>query len=305
MTDMARQLLQELMGELQDTGKRYTDPDVCKDYLVDFCPNQQFTNTKADLGPCELVHDDRLRSTYQKSEDRGRLGYEDAFYDRLQRLSHDLQRKVRRALERITAEADEQLVNPHREEKEERAIILDERIKQMAKQIEKLGEEAQVNEAYAVYKHMERLKGDLEALKRRIDSVNPMFKNEKRLEVCDVCGAFLVPNDASKRLDAHNEGKQHQGYIRIQKALEEFKKNGGSLRDSRGSGSRGGDRSYSGGHGSLAYGRSRSRSNSPYHRQDSRGRNGRRQDSRGYNDRRQDSRNRDSSRRRRRDDRRY
>ncbi|KAJ2307162.1 splicing factor [Coemansia sp. RSA 2706] len=257
MTDTARQLLQELMGELEGSGKKYTDPDVCKDHLVDFCPNQLFTNTKVDLGPCDLVHDDRLRESYQKSDDKGRLGYEEVFYDRVQRLSYDLQRKVRRALDRVTAEADEQLVNPHKEEKEERAIILDERIKQMIPQIEQLGESDNVEEAFAMFSQMERMKGDLDALKERIDSINPMFKNEKRLGVCDVCGALLVPNDASKRLDAHNEGKQHQGYIRIQKALDELKAQGGSVRESRASGARSRERSV----------KSR-RSRSPYSRRD-------------------------------------
>ncbi|KAJ2712601.1 splicing factor [Coemansia spiralis] len=287
MTDMARQLLQELMGELQDTGKRYTDPDVCKNHLVDFCPNQQFTNTKADLGPCNLVHDDRLREAYQKSADRGRLGYEEAFYDRLQYLTHDLQRRVRRALDRITTEADEHLANPHKEEKEERATILDERIQLMVGQIEELGEAAQVEEAFAMFRHMERLQGDLDALRRRIDAVTPMFKNEKRLEVCDVCGAFLVPNDASKRLDAHKEGKQHQGYIRIQRALDEYTSNGGLLRDARGPATRDSDRRYASSrrprHGSSSHDRSRSRTHSPSRRYDRR----------------------DSSRRRRHDDRRY
>ncbi|KAI9505849.1 splicing factor [Coemansia spiralis] len=269
MTDMARQLLQELMGGLEDSGNKYTDGNVCKDYLVDFCPNLLFVNTKADLGPCDLVHDDRLRGAYQKSSDRGHLGYEEAFYDKLQRLSQDLQRKVRRALDRITAEADERLVNPHREEKEEKAIILDERIKQSLKQVQDLGEQGKVIEALKLYNQTDRLKSELATLKQRIDSINPMFKNEKKLEVCDVCGAFLVPNDASKRLDAHKEGKQHQGYIRIQKALEEYKQRSGSARDSY-RGDRGGDRHHSGSRRSRydngsSY-RMHSRSPSPYHR---------------------------------------
>ncbi|KAJ2801412.1 splicing factor [Coemansia furcata] len=301
MTDMARQLLQELMGEFQDSGKRYTDADVCKDHLVDFCPNQQFINTKADLGPCDLVHDDKLRETYQKSSDRGRLGYEDAFYGRLQRLSHDLQRKVRRATERITIEGDEQLLNPHKEEKEERAIILDVRIKQALQQVLELGESGKVDEALSIFNHTERLKGDLVALKKRIDHVNPMFKSEKKLEVCDVCGAFLVPNDASKRLDAHKEGKQHQGYIRIQTALEEYKSRGGYVRETRGDD----DRRYNGG-GRRRYdagshrSRSRTRSRSPAHHRDRK----RGYDDRGYDDH-GSSRHRDNSRRHRRDDRRY
>jgi hypothetical protein len=43
------------------------------------------------------------------------------------------------------------------------------------------------------------------------------------MEVCTVCGAFLVINDTSKRLDAHMEGKQHSGYKQIREAYEEWK----------------------------------------------------------------------------------
>ncbi|KAJ2363481.1 splicing factor, partial [Coemansia sp. RSA 2607] len=269
-----------------------------------------FTNTKADLGQCDLIHDDRLKSAYQKSADRGRLGYEEAFYERLQRLTNDLQRRVRRAMDRVTTEADEELVNPYKEEKEEKAIILDERIKHMLQQVQEHGESGRVLEAYGMYLQIDKLKEDLDALKQRIDSVNPMFKNEKRLEVCDICGAFLVPNDASKRLDAHKEGKQHQGYIKIRQALEEYKKTGPATTSRDG---RGGDRWADDRHGSSSRrrryddggsrdnnrSRSGTRSRSPHSRRDRRGGNG------GYDDRPSggSSYNRDSSYRRRRDSR--
>ncbi|KAJ2818399.1 splicing factor, partial [Coemansia erecta] len=178
---------------------------------------------------------------------------------------------------------------------EERAIILDERIKQTIPQIEDLGLSAKVDEALALFMHVERMKGDLNALKERIDAVNPLFKNENRLGVCDVCGALLVPNDASKRLDAHNEGKQHQGYLRIQRALEEFKKEGGAGREElRGARSRERHSSTSRRYG-RAGSRDRSHSREPHNRRDKRR----------YDDRGPGYSHRDSSRRRRRDDRRY
>jgi len=43
------------------------------------------------------------------------------------------------------------------------------------------------------------------------------------MEVCEVCGAILVVNDSSQRLDAHLQGKQHSGYKRIREALEQNK----------------------------------------------------------------------------------
>lgn len=43
------------------------------------------------------------------------------------------------------------------------------------------------------------------------------------MEVCQVCGAFLVTNDSSDRLEAHYQGKQHQGYLKIRETLDQMK----------------------------------------------------------------------------------
>ena len=50
-----------------------------------------------------------------------------------------------------------------------------------------------------------------------------MFKMEKEMETCNVCGAFLVVNDVAKRLDAHYEGKQHIGFDKVRKELDRLK----------------------------------------------------------------------------------
>ena len=41
--------------------------------------------------------------------------------------------------------------------------------------------------------------------------------------MCQVCGAFLVTNDSSDRLEAHYQGKQHQGYLKIRETLDQIK----------------------------------------------------------------------------------
>ena len=40
------------------------------------------------------------------------------------------------------------------------------------------------------------------------------------MEICGVCGAFLVVGDAQQRMDEHLMGKQHMGYARIRAYLE-------------------------------------------------------------------------------------
>jgi len=72
--DFQRKMLAELMAPLlPETQKKFTDRDVCKNFLVAFCPNELFTNTKADLGTCSLLHETKLRATYQHSPDKGMI----------------------------------------------------------------------------------------------------------------------------------------------------------------------------------------------------------------------------------------
>ncbi|VDO38866.1 unnamed protein product, partial [Brugia timori] len=57
-TEQMAQMLNELMGvkrnaDIGDTDEPdFDEPDVCKNFLVAFCPNEMFRNTKADLGFC-------------------------------------------------------------------------------------------------------------------------------------------------------------------------------------------------------------------------------------------------------------
>jgi hypothetical protein len=41
------------------------------------------------------------------------------------------------------------------------------------------------------------------------------------MEVCQICGALLANDSTGARIDAHMIGKQHMGFIRIRKTLEE------------------------------------------------------------------------------------
>uniref|UniRef100_A0A1A9UW43 Luc7-like protein 3 n=1 Tax=Glossina austeni TaxID=7395 RepID=A0A1A9UW43_GLOAU len=45
---------------------------------------------------------------------------------------------------------------------------------------------------------------------------------EKQMEVCEVCGAFLIVGDAQQRIEDHLTGKQHLGFTKLRKAVEEI-----------------------------------------------------------------------------------
>ncbi|CAG8701760.1 7203_t:CDS:2 [Dentiscutata erythropus] len=221
--DYQRQLLEELMAPFESSAKHnFWDDSVCKHFLVKFCPNSLFTNTKSDLGPCTKIHDEKLRQQFQDSPERGKYGYEIKFYDYLQSLCNDLDKKIRKGNDRLNVRPDDTLLNPNKDEKEERMIILDVKIKELLVKIEEAGEEGRVQEAQSLTKEVETLQKDLDFLKNSDDS-NPLFKQERRMLVCEVCGAFLVTNDTSNRMDAHLQGKQHTGYKQIRETLQEWK----------------------------------------------------------------------------------
>lgn len=45
---------------------------------------------------------------------------------------------------------------------------------------------------------------------------------EKQMEVCEVCGAFLIVGDVQQRIEDHLMGKQHLGFSKLRKVVQEI-----------------------------------------------------------------------------------
>ena len=43
------------------------------------------------------------------------------------------------------------------------------------------------------------------------------------MQVCEICGAFLILSDAQQRIDDHLTGKQHLGYARLRQVVDEMR----------------------------------------------------------------------------------
>lgn len=50
-----------------------------------------------------------------------------------------------------------------------------------------------------------------------------MAAQEKKMALCEICGSFLVANDAAERTQSHVTGKQHVGYGMVRDFLTEYK----------------------------------------------------------------------------------
>ncbi|XP_076366385.1 luc7-like protein 3 isoform X2 [Tachypleus tridentatus] len=207
----AKALLDELMGRdrnLAPTDQKkeasWSSSQVCKHFLVKFCPNDLFVNTKADLGICSKIHDEKLKREYEDSASFQQMGYEDEFIRFCQGMLSDVERRIQRARRRLALGHQEGGV-------------------------EELGCEGKVEEAQGIMKLVDQLKEEREAMRKGSEpshwlqlTAEIAAAQEKQMEVCEVCGAFLIVGDAQQRVDDHLMGKQHVGYARLKSAVEEI-----------------------------------------------------------------------------------
>ncbi|XP_041719915.1 luc7-like protein 3 isoform X2 [Coregonus clupeaformis] len=231
----AAQLLDELMGRDRNLAPdekrcnvRWDHETTCKYYLCGFCPAELFTNTRSDLGPCEKIHDENLRKMYEKSSRFMKEGYERDFLRYLQSLLAEVERRIRRGHARLALSQAQQAAGQGPGgpvgKNEEKATVLTEKIEDLVMQIEELGSEGRVEEAQGMMKLVEQLKDERELLSSTPSTIETFAAQEKQMEVCEVCGAFLIVGDAQSRVDDHLMGKQHMGYAKIKSTVEELKK---------------------------------------------------------------------------------
>jgi hypothetical protein len=129
--------------------------------------------------------------------------------------------RIKRGKERLNyKEGDDG--HPVADEYTERSIFIEEQMKDLIEKMEKYGEEGKVTEASEMMRQVEDLKREQERILRQKES-NPILKQEKRMEVCEVCGALLIAGDPQHRLESHFEGRQHLGYIKIRETFEKIR----------------------------------------------------------------------------------
>jgi hypothetical protein len=119
--------------------------------------------------------------------------------------------------------------------REERKIMLENRIKDVLVEVEKAGEAGHVDTAADLMRTVEQTRSELRVVMNNED-INPTMRQEKQLEVCQICGAFVATNDTPERMAAHLAGKQHTGCLKIREALSVWKAKGGDIIRYEGSG---------------------------------------------------------------------
>ncbi|KAK1303584.1 hypothetical protein QJS10_CPB11g00365 [Acorus calamus] len=234
--DAQRALLDELMGAARNLTEeekkgyreiRWDDKEVCGPFMIRFCPHDLFVNTRSDLGPCPKIHDLKLKESFEKSprHDAYVPGSKQNLYNSVRSWwVMDLDRKVKRGRERLAQEVEVTPPPPIPTEKSEQLLVLEEKIKKLLEQVETLGEAGKVDEAEALMRKVDMLNGEKTALTQQSSNDKVMMlTQEKKMALCEICGSFLVANDAAERTQSHVTGKQHIGYGMVRDFIGEYK----------------------------------------------------------------------------------
>lgn len=62
--------------------------------MVKFCPHDLFVNTRADLGSCPKVHDDEVKSLFEKAKNMRKLMYMEEFLRFCSTMVNEVERKL-------------------------------------------------------------------------------------------------------------------------------------------------------------------------------------------------------------------
>lgn len=234
----AAALLDELMGRNRNMAPNdktkelnWEDPEYCKLYMVKFCPHDLFVNTRADLGQCPKVHDDEVKALYEKSNSYKKQQYEDEFIRFCQSMLNEVERKIIKGKQRLALMGKTDMVSlspAQTQRNEEQIAFLTEKINSLVSEAEQMGIQGNVEQAQGLMKLCDQLKEEREQLRGTNENshwqqtAELAASQEKQMEVCDVCGAFLIVGDAQQRIDDHLMGKQHVGYAKLKSALDEL-----------------------------------------------------------------------------------
>lgn len=240
--DEARKLLDSLMGShrniaLDDAKRRqgtnFTDANVCKHFLVGFCPQHEelFHSTKRDLGACKKVHSDALKEEFEahNEKEKYRLKYE---------------RQLREYLEDVVRGADEWVAREKRNVQWASQQIAEKAISKAQVGAQSTPEEIEAaaeKAAWAVVQEAERLAeaGEITASRAKLAEAeevrNAVKAKAKGLstgeldrpvptgdDVCDICGLRTEAGDEARR-QSHLMGKIHMGYALVRKKLSDLR----------------------------------------------------------------------------------
>lgn len=227
-----RQLLEQLIGrDVLINPSRHSrdygiqDPKVCKLFLMGVCPYELFMGTKQEIGKCNKIHLEKHKLQYEKEVREGKEFPEfmSEAIGVLNRYIVDCNRKIDVSLKRLEPAPEEKTKISEAARDLE---VIEARINIMERELEKLVEAGEITKGieHGVRLQETNVKRDFYIKRLRDVTENAGQSQQQKLQVCEVCGAYLSRLDSDRRLSDHYLGKLHLAYVQMRSVLADLKR---------------------------------------------------------------------------------
>lgn len=216
--DDARKLLDSLMGPSRNKHKDeqrrsdgWKDAQVCKRFLVAFCPNNSqdnwFKNTRRETGICNLVHSESLKEQFQAHPERPKYQaqYEKELLKYLEGVVAEADSWIRR--EKANCKPAGKELRMPKFAKEDTADLKD-KSDRLMKEAEDLIENGEYERSKSAVETAKRFRETMAELEEKYTI------NVGGEEVCEVCGVRCQPGEVAD-FKAHLDGRLHESYTKV------------------------------------------------------------------------------------------
>eukprot|EP00092_Neocalanus_flemingeri_P002065 GFUD01002204.1.p1 GENE.GFUD01002204.1~~GFUD01002204.1.p1 ORF type:complete len:436 (-),score=124.94 GFUD01002204.1:303-1610(-) len=224
--DQMRAMLDQLMGSSRNgeaNTVQFSDPKVCRAFLLSCCPYTVLAETRLELGDCSKVHQLSLRPDFEAAQMK-----EDHFYDveacsQLSAFIGEWDRKIEGFKRKLCS--NQEALSEEVTGKVTKVQELSERIEMQLEEAEKMGTEGMVEESMSIMEEVETLRAEKALAEQDYKCSLPELNiQQQKLRVCEVCSAYLGIHEIDRSLADHFGGKLHLGFKELRDKLGEMQK---------------------------------------------------------------------------------
>lgn len=201
------------------------DPKICKAYLVGDCPYDLFQGTKQSIGRCPQIHLAKYKLQYERERKHGHKypDFEREYVMILSKFINECNGQIKIALKKLEHTPEERAKI---QEVTKEIDVIDKRIGLMMQEIDILIKHNQVSRALKRSLVLEQLQERRVSVAKKIKFIteNVGQSAQQKLQVCEVCGAYLSRLDTDRRLADHFLGKIHLGYVKMREYYKLYNK---------------------------------------------------------------------------------
>lgn len=226
-----KKLIEQLLGRDSNSRHHYRrdlelrDHRICKSYLVGDCPYDLFQGTKQALGKCPQIHLAKYKLQYEREKKQGKefLEFEKEYFMVLSKFINDCNAQISIALKNLEHTSEER---DKIKEATEELDIVDSRISLMIQEVDALIGHNEVSKALKQSIILQDLQEKRKEVAKKVKNITENIGQsaQQKLQVCEVCGAYLSRLDTDRRLADHFLGKIHLGYVKMREHYNYYRR---------------------------------------------------------------------------------